>query len=337
MSDFDENKFKERLLQEAKINTPDLWGKIEAKLSLKDIKPMYKTNYKSKYIKSISGIAAILTLIIGISIYTHEKNTLTDIALKGDEYLDVEKLPSSHNNLTNNSPINYFDLNFPEGLTPAEKYSNKNEDIISSNLDIIPFSEDLLKDMTWMGKVTILDAYYKDYKYDTFSDKFEPNGILHNWLRTIVYEVKADEIYFDDGTIKTGDIFKIEQQCFNGCYLTDSALFDLKINHQYILPLFYAGNKILYEGSLDLENLAEGNINRDGEYSIIYSFAPQIEVTLDNEYLFPNGWETLINDKTVDVIMPPNSTEESIYADKIKLRNDDTFIDSLHELINRYK
>ncbi len=168
--------------------------------------------------------------------------------------------------------------------------------------------------MTWMGKVTILNAYYKDYKYDTFSDKFEPNGRLHNWLKTIVYEVKVDEIYLDDGKIKAGDIFKVEQNSYNGCSLTDSALFDLKINHQYILPLFYAGEKILYEGSLDSQNYADGDITRDGYYSIVYPFAPQIEVTLDNEYIFHDEWLSLINDKTVDVIMPyENDDKKDIY------------------------
>lgn len=168
--------------------------------------------------------------------------------------------------------------------------------------------------MTWMGKVTILNAYYKDYKYDTFSDKLEPNGRLHNWLKTIVYEVKVDEIYLDDGKIKAGDIFKVEQNSYNGCSLTDSALFDLKINHQYILPLFYAGEKILYEGSLDSQNYADGDITRDGYYSIVYPFAPQIEVTLDNEYIFHDEWLSLINDKTVDVIMPyENDDKKDIY------------------------
>lgn len=337
MSNLNEDKLKEKLLQEVKASTPDLWNKIESNLSPNKIEAAKQRKKKPLYIKTFSSIAAALTLIIGISLFIKTQNTLPDTALKNEESLDIEKAPDSGDEKINNGPVNYESLNFSEGLTPAEKYPSKNEDITSSSLNIIPFSEDLLGDMTWMGKVTILDAYYKDYKYDTFSDKFEPNGRIHNWLRTIVYEVKVEDIYLEDDKINSGDTFKIEQQCFNGCYLTDSASFDMKINHQYILPLFYAGDKILYAGSLDLENFAEGDINRDGKYSIVYPFAPQIEVTLDNEYIFHSEWESLLNDKTVDIIMPTDNAEESFYDDKMKLRRDNNFISDLNALIKRYK
>lgn len=336
MSDFNEDKLKEKLLHEAKANTPDLWSKIGGQLPSKQVEPFKKNNNKTKYIKAFSSIAAILALVIGISIFTRERNTPPDIVLNDDEFIDIEKVPTFEDTALNKEPVNYGTLNFADGITPAEKH-NQSGGSASACLDIIPFSEDLLSDMTWMGKVTILNAYYKDYKYDTFSDKFEPNGRLHNWLKTIVYEVKVDEIYLDDGKIKAGEILKVEQNCFNGCYLTDSALLDLKINRQYILPLFYAGEKILYEGSLDLQNYAEGDISRDGQYSIVYSFAPQIEVTLDNEYIFHDGWKSLITDKTVDVIMPSDNHEESFYDDKMKLRGDNDFIADLDTLIKRYK
>ncbi len=336
MSNFDKDKLKEKLLHEAKTNKPDLWNKIESQLPSNKIEPPTQKTKSKFYIKTFSNVAAVLALIVGISIYNHEKIFSPDLNLKNADFLDIEKAPASEDERLNKEPINYENLNFAEGLTPAEKYA-QNGEVYSSTLDIIPFSEDLLSDMTWMGKVKILDAYYKDYKYYTFSNKFEPNGQLHNWLRTIVYEIKVDEIYLEDGKIKAGDTLKIEQQCFNGCYLTDSALFDLKINHQYILPLFYAGEKILYEGSFDLENYADGDITRDGQYSIVYQFAPQIEVTLDSEYIFHSEWKSLINDKTIEVIMPTDSPEESFYADKMKLRRDTDFITDLQALISRYK
>lgn len=336
MSNFDKDKLKEKLLHEAKTNKPDLWNKIESQLPSNRIEPPTQKTKSKFYIKTFSNVAAGLALIVGISIYNHEKIFSPDLNLKNADFLDIEKAPASEDERLNKEPINYENLNFAEGLTPAEKYA-QNGEVYSSTLDIIPFSEDLLSDMTWMGKVTILNAYYKDYKYYTFSNKLEPNGQLHNWLRTIVYEIKVDEIYLEDGKIKAGDTLKIEQQCFNGCYLTDSALFDLKINHQYILPLFYAGEKILYEGAFDLENYADGDITRDGQCSIVYQFAPQIEVTLDSEYIFHSEWKSLINDKTIDVIMPTENPEESFYADKMKLRRDADFITDLQTLISRYK
>jgi len=175
--------------------------------------------------------------------------------------------------------------------------------------------------------------YFKDYKYDTYSDKFEPNGRLHQWAKTVVYEVRIDELYFSDGDVKVGDVIKIEDQCFNGCYFTDEPLLNLKVNRQYILPLYSAGETILYS----LDDYAEGDITRDGQYGIAYQFAPQIEVTLDNQYLFHDGWQSLINDKTVDVVMDSETAEENFYNDKMKLRSDDKFIDDLKSLIEKYK
>lgn len=57
MSDFNEDKLKEILLQEAKNNTPDLWNKIEATLPTKKAEPLNKNSNKPKYIKAFSSIA----------------------------------------------------------------------------------------------------------------------------------------------------------------------------------------------------------------------------------------------------------------------------------------
>lgn len=346
MSDLNKDKLKEQLLNEVNKTTPDLWSKIDGRLEPHKFIAPTQTNFNKKspskksYIEVFAGLAALVAVVLGITFLGKNLGKNHDLALDDNH----NKINSQDNTDTtnvepfDNSPIEYSNLKFAEGISPSEK-AGLNGGSATASLDIIPFSEDLLSDMSWMGKVTILNSYYKDYKYDTYSDKFEPNGRLHMSMKTIVYELRIDDIYYSEDDLKVGDTFKVEQNCFNGCYLTDSPMFELKINRQYILPLYYTGESILHPESMDMQNYAEGDITRDGQYSIVYPFAPQIEVTLDNEYLFHNQWESLINDKTLDVIMPnyEENVDESFYTDKMKLRSDEGFIDDLKSLVNKTK
>ncbi|MEG1254802.1 hypothetical protein [Clostridium sp.] len=360
MKKLSEDKLKENIINMSKSNTPDLWDRISNEIdkNSSDITNIVNISSKnsthinsnkrkplgSKYIKGFSGVAAIIVLVLGIGFITktHERNSDTALSTNDmkDSIADTGTANNSNTDMDDstksfdNSPVNYSNLNF----APLDDlYGTSKDDSTNlyggESLSIVAFSEDILADISIMSKVTLLNMYFKDYKYDTYSDKFEPNGRLHQWDRTVVYEVRIDDLYYNNGDVKVGDVIKIEDRCFNGCYLTDEPLLKLKVNRQYILPLYSAGETILYS----FDDYAEGDITRDGQYGIAYQFAPQIEVTLDNEYLFHDGWQSLINDKTVDVVMDSETAEENFYNDKMKLRSDDKFIDDLKSLIERYK
>ena len=68
MSNFDKDKLKEKLLHEAKTNKPDLWNKIESQLPSNKIEPPTQKTKSKFYIKTFSNVAAVLALIVGISI-----------------------------------------------------------------------------------------------------------------------------------------------------------------------------------------------------------------------------------------------------------------------------
>ncbi|MEG2289717.1 MAG: hypothetical protein RSA29_00290 [Clostridium sp.] len=313
-------------------------------ISSSDSNPINSNKRKSlnsRYVKGFSGIAAMLILALGIGFISNiTAKKSSDSALSNN---NLENNTNDNSNTTSEdsskifdkSPVNYSKLNFAplEDLSDTSKNDYISMEFGGVSLSIAAFSENFLKDISIMSKVTLLDIYFKDYKYDTYSDKFEPNGRLHKFDKTIVYEVRIDELYYNDSDVKVGDVIKIENLCFNGCYFTDEPLLNLKVNRQYILPLYDAGETILYY----LDDYAEGDITRDGKYGITYQFAPQIEVTLDNEYLFHDGWQSLINDKTVDVVMDSETSMENSYDDKMKLRRDDKFIEDLKSLIEKHK
>ncbi|MDF2675672.1 MAG: hypothetical protein K0R09_3944, partial [Clostridiales bacterium] len=184
----------------------------------------------------------------------------------------------------------------------------------------------MLDDIAIMVKGTVIDYYFKEYKYETYSDKFEKNGKLKNSTYNIVYVIKVDSILYSKYEENLSSTIKVESLCSNGCYATDKPLYSLKVNRQYILPLYFYGEDIFYYSK---DKYAGGDIKRDSNYDIIYPFAPQIEVTLDNKYIFHHKWNSLINSETIDV----NDELADLY--KLKLRSDKAFIDDLKQLINK--
>ncbi|ADL53120.1 hypothetical protein [Clostridium cellulovorans] len=219
-----------------------------------------------------------------------------------------------------NSPINYNSLRFAETvpITPSE-YSDQKFAMVN----VAAFSEGFLNDSELVFKGTVTNAYYKTYKYDTYSDKFEKNGILHNIAITVVYEMKIEDILYSKENFKVGDTIKIENQYDSWSFPKEEEFCKLKVNHQYIIPVDEAGENIIY--SVEQSEYASGDIKRDSKYAINYPYAPQIEVTLDNQYIFHTRWPSLINGNSREVIV--DGLEDPLL--KFKMRDDENFLEDL--------
>lgn len=313
------NKDLKRYLKEkSKENTPDLWDQIENKLDDKDRKikviKVRKKNAK-KYVQVILA-AAIILLIVGVKI---------DPGVKISEEEQVIQIENQ-----SKEPVLYSSLNFGAAATggPILHFGMDYQYTAdSSNLCLKEFSEDFLKDMNIMCKVTVVNAYFKDY-----NNIIKEGELISRIEQSKIYEVRIDKIYYSEGDIKEGDIIKIEQHNFVGSSIGELSS-ELSINHQYILPL----SKLEDNTLLDIPKYVEGDIV--GEYGIVYPFIHQIEVTRDNMYVFHGGWKSLIDENTVDVILDPakDNTEDVFYLKQIKLRRDKGFEDDLMALIEKYK
>ena len=220
------------------------------------------------------------------------------------------------------STVQYDELSFPKSskVKIPDGYTSA-----AASMDISSFKESFLKNAVMVIRCTVVDAYCREYRYDTYSDKFEENGRLHNREHTIVYELKVDELLYSETSVKAGDRIKIEEGISS-----EDAAYDLAINRQYILPIDKVGDTILLNP--EEWGYAGGNITRDSPYAIDYPYAPPIEVTLSGQYVFHNQWVSLINGKTADVV-----TEDNDPFYKLKMRSDEQFLDDLKALIKKYK
>lgn len=273
-----------------------------------------------------------LLVIIGANKYYDKDNNEEERqanveVVENAKVTEIENLKESKElESKDNSPINYNSLRFAETvpITPSE-YSEHPFVM----LNILSFSESFVDDSELVFKGTVTNAYYKTYKYDTYSNKFEENGRLHNIAVTVVYEMKIEDILYSNENFKVGDTIKIENQYDSWSFPNEEEFCKLKVNHQYIIPVSEFGENIIY--SVDQSDYASGDIKRDGKYAINYQYAPQIEVTLDNQYIFHTGWTSLINDNSREVIV--DGLEGPLL--KFKMRDDEAFIEDLKSVFIR--
>lgn len=197
--------------------------------------------------------------------------------------------------------------------------------------DILPFSESILANCDLLCEVTVTDRYPKDYRYDVASDKFEKNGRLHMQSRTTVFVLRLEEVLY--GEAAAGETIRVEVTGW-GCVTSEHDDAAMLPGRRYIVPLYaYAGKDLIDKTA---ENWVAGDVTLNGAYGICYPFAPQIEVTLDEQYLFHEGWASLIDAHTVDVLLDED-VDVLGYGNRLKLRADSAFKSDLCHLLKEAK
>lgn len=302
---------KEMLIKQANQNTPDLWSKIEPQLKIKP-EPQVDIRRVNSSHKTISryAIAGIAILLLGcISLYAFR----------------------IHNNTIpfDPSPVSLNSLRFPNSSNPLNLPKSN-----AVSMDIAAFSEkDVISRSDLICKATVINSYIKDYKQDANDGKSKSKILIYPYFNGIVYEIRIDALYYTKKEFRAGDVIKVE----NGLSEEDPSCI-LQKDRQYILNLYEYDIKS--ESSSGTRDYVFAPIKRDGNYGISYPHAPQIEVTLDQQYVFHSDWVSLLNDKTIDVLWDKGQSSRSefnYYEDKMKLRQDQYFIDDYEKMIAKYK
>lgn len=197
-------------------------------------------------------------------------------------------------------PVSYSSLPLPQGQIRPDiisEYAAASQ----STAEVLPFSEEMLSKSCAILEGRITDMYLKRYSYDTYNDKFGPKEVYHSQSSSVVYELTVDKVWYGDEAL-SGTSVLIEDDT----YLIDS-YFSLKVGCSYVIPLT----------SLDEEKwiwgeYAGGDLKRDGSYAALYPHHPQIEVTLDGDYIVTTDWETLCPDnaKSIWLDIPESSFVE---------------------------
>ncbi len=218
------------------------------------------------------------------------------------------------------SPVYYSSLMLANSVLDEETLAFFKPD----QLDVTVFDESTLSQghCCTIIEGIVVNLYVKHYNYDVYSDKFEKNGILHNRTDTIVYEVAVDKTWYGED-ISGGTIFVEDTSCFTEPILA------VKEGRRYVLPLYEYGETI-WTG---VHEYAGGNITRDSQYSTIYPYHPQIEVTNDGSYLISKDWTTLVANNAKEVIM--DTLDDDFWKDKMCLVDENTFSKQMAILIDR--
>ncbi len=262
-----------------------------------------------------------ITIVVGLYLGTLQKNNLKHNRVANNETAKEKVIQSMTEEKTSfdDTPINYSDLSLARGEDNDITLPN---DSIGS--DALPFHEELLKELNCCMIIegTIKDVRLKTYKYDIKSDKFETNGVLHNTLETVIYEIEVSKTWYGDDV--SGKTIVIEDE--NYC---TSSMFKLKKGMKFVIPLYVYGEDMLYSKD---DDFATGETKRQSKYSTLCPYEPQIVVTEDEGYIVSEHWSTLVMQNARKVVF--DQDDESNIPLNMYFVAESTFEKQMDWLIN---
>lgn len=160
---------------------------------------------------------------------------------------------------------------------------------------IMPFTEELLSESAAFIKGTVTDI---DFQNDQ-----------------VLYTVLVSKVYGPSEGVEEGKSITVTNDLYTYTSLAGSVE-KLQVDRTYLIPL-----------TLREEEGKE-------VYSVLYPFAPQIQMTKDGKYLYPDHYVSLDNPEAKIVEM---DTEEGYgYYGTMKLREDERFEQDLEKLVKTY-
>ena len=298
---FEKIKPDDDLIEKTKINMQ----KERNEMSLKEGK---RKSDRSSYTKYAS-IAAMLVLF-SIAIYAMIENGKPEIPVASNDVPGTAvETPEAQD-----TPLLYSKLTFADSVDIEAPQA-----IESAPGKIAAFTEDLLSFSNAVIKGTVVRIRFNEFKYTLDAGTVDKSDDVQGFKQSVIYEVRVDKIYYSNLSFEVGDVIIIENDLYTYTSLENS-LVKLSTNRQYILPID--------ESEGDVEYL-ESNL------SIVYPFAPQIEITADGEYLFQEHWTSLLNDKTKNVIMDIGEKDGN-FSEHMKLRDDEGFEEDFQSLTDLY-
>lgn len=199
------------------------------------------------------------------------------------------------------TPVAYGSLRFPD--PPAEPAPTGSQGL--GVIEIAGFTEAVTGRATLLVQGTVEDAWIREELASVFTE-------------SVTYRLRVERtLYTADGKEPAGETLLIDLPWIEG---VDSVpVHPLEIGRTYLLPLMPS----CFSSS-------------DGSrYSLIYEFQPQIEITLDGEYIFPDTWTSLATTDSRPV--ETNAPDYGLYH--LRLRSDSAFPGDLAAILirNRYR
>lgn len=307
------------------------------KMELIDLKYIEESETAARRSKrSAPLIAAVLllcTLIIAIPLATNKKQpsdappaenteTVGAALIQAPETKENDDIPTEP--YPYSSEVSFSEIKLPpdDDFTPSESTTQG-----SATGDIAPFYEEFTADCDFIeGKV--VNIYEKHYEYTVISHKFKEGDRAVCNTDSVIYEFEISRVW--RGDFNAGETILIEDM-----QLFCDTQFYMQKGHSYLIPIRNAGERIAIL-SLNADT-AEGETERQTPYTTEYPYHPQIEITLDGYYLFPDEWTTLAepSEELIKVTDAEFDQGTLWYKDKMVLLDPDTFEIRIKKLLSQ--
>lgn len=289
--------FKYEYKQHVRNTAPDmdkLWNRIESEIDKTDRREGNTENSSFSYIrqtKKYSGFnqavavaAACMVLAAGISIVKNQRTPEADDGISSDsitETVDNNDTSSSENQAEDND------------ISPSEDEAENNEQ--SSGEQMVLYEQLSLSETSspvYCGQFTPAgDEYFVERKVleqtDYFADVTVEQADISS-AKEVSYVLTVNRL-----------ISKYGEENESSITLTCTSPYILQQNREYLIPLKY----------------------QDGQWSMVFENAPQIEITLNREIVFQNGWESL--DEGSQWVKKDKVSEDDFYYDRMRYSSED--------------
>lgn len=172
------------------------------------------------------------------------------------------------------------------------------EKFIAVPEDLRYFSEEVLGDTELLFAGSVTDIFFECDSQGR-ADK-------------IVYQMNLEQVYYAQDYLSGGSVILVKSPVVETQGDEMHSLYQLQKNCSYLLPL----------------------CQKEGNWELVYPFAPQIQMMPDGAYLFHTGYISLINEETQTAIQSQEGLNDYFY-DRMRLRRDDEFLSELIHLVKR--
>lgn len=277
--------------------TPDLWERIEAGLEEKpdSVVPMKEKKYRSSF-RWMSGVAAAGVMIcISASFLFGRENSKAFPR----EVVVAEGTMAAETGTEAQSQPKYSNMNSPvieyESISLAAAAPVAVPEQVKTVDNDLYFSEAILGETELLIQAAVEQV---GFEYDS-------RGVAV----AVTYEVVLNKVLYAEEYATPGSRLTIKSIIDEDMVLDGTVLYALLEGRTYLLPLAK---------------------NEDVMW-LIFPFAPQIEVTNNGEYLFHNGWKSLVTEESMEVLKKTGSPHDFFY-DRMMLRTDFSVEDELVSL-----
>lgn len=300
------DRFEKKYRKLKNQTTPDLWNRIEAglepKICIKDAPAQEHRSPAFWYYKPVAALASLAVIWISIHMFSvPQRSAVSETKAAGgvdsvSEMIAGETAAISGRK-TETRFVSYQSLLLaPSAPQTVPVPISQEGKLAALDAGTIYFSEDILADTQLFCQATVLSVSY---------ETDEDGAAL-----ALNYELVIDKILYAQDYTKEQDKIIVKSPIIENETETDAPLYALMENRSYVLPVK----------------------KQNGDYWLVFPSAPQIEVTLNNEYVFHNGFKSLLNDSAYVVLNSPAGVQD-YYYDRMFLRKDADVLTELSEIV----